>query len=243
MVFRRLVAAAVFAVVLLGLAAPASAASGPDAGAESRFVALANGARSANGLGGLAVSGDLTELARQHSIEMANSGSIYHSSNLGGRVSGWSAIAENVGKGPDPDFVHNLFMNSAGHRANILDGRFSQIGVGVAWNGNTLYVTEIFRQPSGAAPAPAPAPVRAAAPAPAPRKVAPPPPPPPPPPTTTTTAKPTTTTEKRTTETSFATEQASTSSTTGPLLVRVLGFGLIGTGVAASRLVRRRIRY
>jgi hypothetical protein len=246
---RRLLALVAFALSLVAMAAPAHAASGPDAGAEARFVSLTNGARAGAGLGGLAVSDDLVALARQHSIEMANSGSIYHTSDLGSRVGGWTTIAENVGRGSNPDVVHNALMSSAPHRANILDARFSQIGVGVAWNGPTLYVTEIFRQPSGARPAPAPAPRKVAA-APRPVAVAPPPPPPPLPslpalpalPTTTTTAPPSTTTTAKPAPTHVVlASRASTSSwPTGPFVMTLLGAGLIAGGVKAGRSLRRR---
>ncbi|HEV7686625.1 MAG TPA: CAP domain-containing protein, partial [Acidimicrobiia bacterium] len=87
------------------------------------------------------------------------------------------------------------FMNSPSHRENILDPAFTQLGVGVTFDGSKyLYVAVIFRQPAGAASTPAPAPstpptTRAAA-APKPK----PPTPTTAPPTTTTTHAPTTTT-------------------------------------------------
>jgi uncharacterized protein YkwD len=39
--------------------------------------------------------------------------------------------------------IHQAWMNSPGHRANIL-GDFSAIGIGVACNGGALYATEDF---------------------------------------------------------------------------------------------------
>jgi uncharacterized protein YkwD len=39
-------------------------------------------------------------------------------------------------------------MNSAPHRANILNSRVGQVGVGVVSAGGLLWITEIFRQHS-----------------------------------------------------------------------------------------------
>ena len=40
-------------------------------------------------------------------------------------------------------------MRSAPHRANILNQRMRQVGVGVVFAGGRLWVTEVFRQPAG----------------------------------------------------------------------------------------------
>jgi hypothetical protein len=47
-------------------------------------------------------------------------------------------------------------MNSAPHRANILDKRFTEVGVGVVVADGTIWVSEVFRRPATAAAAPAP---------------------------------------------------------------------------------------
>jgi peptidoglycan hydrolase-like protein with peptidoglycan-binding domain len=58
-------------------------------------------------------------------------------------------------------------MNSAGHRANVISARFSQVGIGSATSQDgRLWVVEVFRAPAAAparqaAPAPAPAPAAA----------------------------------------------------------------------------------
>jgi hypothetical protein len=85
----------------------------------------------------------------------------------------WAWAGENIGwnSGLDdaysPVRVHEAFMSSPGHRANVLDGRFTHAGVGAAaaegkmFQGsvqNTRMYTELFLQPAGGgAPAPAPA--------------------------------------------------------------------------------------
>jgi hypothetical protein len=167
------------------------------------FTAMTNADRAANRLRALSPAADLQSLAQQRADQMARSGQLAHTQNLGSKVSGWQRLGENVGRGPALQDIETAFMNSPTHRENILDPSFTQIGVGVTFDGGKyFYVAVIFRQPSGAAPAstPAPAPAPRPAPAPVPRAAAAPKPAPKPvttttrPPTTTTTEAPTTTT-------------------------------------------------
>lgn len=131
-------------------AGPALAGTG-DPVSESTLVSLTNGSRTASGLPALRSVVDLTNVARGWANWMADHGSLQHNPNLAGQVQGWYVLAENVGySGRDATTLHNAFMNSAGHRANILDGRVSQVGIGAARDGSgTLWVAEVFRQPDG----------------------------------------------------------------------------------------------
>ena len=53
------------------------------------------------------------------------------------------AVGENVGEGPTVTDIHNAFMNSPEHKANILDHDFTQVGVGVSVDKNgIIWVTE-----------------------------------------------------------------------------------------------------
>jgi uncharacterized protein YkwD len=87
----------------------------------------------------------LTRLARRHSRAMAAEGTIFHS-DLGDTVSGlsWSIAGENVGMGPSIRGLHNAFMESPGHRANVLERRYRRVGVGVVRSDRTIYVTVLF---------------------------------------------------------------------------------------------------
>jgi hypothetical protein len=174
--------------------------TGPASASEGCFTSKINAARGS--LGPLATDGTLVTIARRHSQRMANSGSIYHNSNLAKEVPpGWKSLGENVGMGPTCDDIHQAFMNSASHRANILDPDFNFVGVGVVVAGDgTIFVTEVFMQKEASQPAQnAPAPTKSStakpaapraparpraepAPAPAPAPVEAPAPPPPPPP-------------------------------------------------------------
>lgn len=57
----------------------------------------------------------------------------------------WMNIGENIAKGQrNPKEVVAGWMNSPGHRANILNEKFNQIGVGVVKSGGTYYWTQMF---------------------------------------------------------------------------------------------------
>jgi hypothetical protein len=141
-----LVLAAATALTVSALvAAPAASAST----AESALVTKINAARAAAGLPAVSVRADLVAAARRHSGAMAGRNELYHSSLSG--ICCFRALAENVGFGATPTVVHVAFMGSSGHRANILNPAMRHVGVGVVSSGGQLWVTEIFRAPSGAA--------------------------------------------------------------------------------------------
>ena len=116
--------------------------------AESALVSKINAARTSRGLAPLTVSSDLTSYARGHSTAMQRQRTLFHTSNWSA-ICCWRAIAENVGTGTSVTQVASLFMSSSAHRANILDSRMRQVGVGVTSSNGILWVTEIFRQPRG----------------------------------------------------------------------------------------------
>lgn len=130
------------ALALMGLGISA----GADAGTEAAFLSKINASRSAAGLAPLKMSGSLSSYARGHSGKMADAGEIYHSTSgqlSSAAGSGWTKIGENVGKGPSVDSLHTAFMNSSGHKANILGG-YDTAGVGVALKDGYIYVTVVF---------------------------------------------------------------------------------------------------
>ena len=121
--------------------------------AESSFLSLTNGERSSRGVKKLALAGDLTSIARQHSARMAADGKIYHNSSLGSQVGGnWKMLGENVGKGPSVKSIHNAFMASTAHRVHILDPRFDQVGIGTVTKDDVIYVTEVFADRTASKP-------------------------------------------------------------------------------------------
>jgi hypothetical protein len=134
------------AVMTVGLALPAQA------GTEGAFLSKINASRSAAGLAPVSVHSDLVPDARAHSAEMMAAGEIYHTSPLSAVASGWEALAENVGAGPSVDSLHTAFMNSSGHRRNIL-GDYNYVGIGVSQSDSgQLWVTVIFMRKGAPAP-------------------------------------------------------------------------------------------
>ncbi len=128
------------ATVSLGLSA------GADSASEAGFLAKINASRSANGLAPLSVDGGLRNHARVHTQDMMDAGNIYHSTSAELKAaagSGWSKLGENVGRGGTVDSLHTAFMNSAGHKANIL-GDYNYAGIGTGTLEGVLYVTVVF---------------------------------------------------------------------------------------------------
>jgi uncharacterized protein YkwD len=128
-------------------------ATGRD-GLESEVARLVNVQRALDGCDvPLTVDGRLGAAARKHSEDMAAKDYFSHTSQDGtefaDRISRenyvWRAAGENIAKGQrTPAEVMNSWMNSSGHRANILNCSFRDIGVGVAYQGNTLIWTQDF---------------------------------------------------------------------------------------------------
>ena len=80
---------------------------------------------------------------------MAARNTLQHNPNLTSQVHGWRWVGENVGYGPDWRRVQVAFMNSPAHRSNILDRDYSQIGIGVVVRNGRVWITQVFRSPSG----------------------------------------------------------------------------------------------
>lgn len=166
------VAVAAFAASTALAAAPAFASPAGD------LAAATNQARAAAGLPALSLSGDLTAVAQAWAQHLAAANSLSHNPALASQVSNWTVLGENVGMAGDIPSVQKAFMASAHHRDNILDPRYTQMGVGAATSTypscgcQVLWVVVDFRRPASTpAPAnPAPAPAR---PAPAPARPAP----------------------------------------------------------------------
>jgi len=107
--------------------------------AEDQVLALVNVQRLANGCTALSYSGPLTVLAQNFSAEMATRNFFDHTDPDG--KTPWDRAAalgitdlggENIAMGQQtPADVMTAWMNSAGHRANILNCAYHSLGVGV----------------------------------------------------------------------------------------------------------------
>jgi len=114
--------------------------------AEKVFKKKINRARLAVGQRRLKLDPELGKVARVHAKAMARKGTIFHqsSSQLGSRVTRWSSLGENVGVGSTVKSLHRAFMNSVGHKANVLYPGFRNVGVGTVRKNGRLYVTVVF---------------------------------------------------------------------------------------------------
>jgi uncharacterized protein YkwD len=114
------------------------------------LYSMVNADRGRVGLGPLGWNNELGGLAQNWSNQMAASGSMSHQ-NLGAILNSpgfgqFSGLGENVISGwcgMSAGEIHQAWMNSALHRANIL-GNFGAIGIGIACNGSSLFATEDF---------------------------------------------------------------------------------------------------
>lgn len=111
---------------------------------EQQFVDLINAERTAVGAKPLVVVGELVVGAREQAAKMAAAGEIFHNQDLGSLIDGWALLGENVGMGGDVESLHRAFMNSKGHRDNLLNPAYDGIGVGVVWADGLPYVSEVF---------------------------------------------------------------------------------------------------
>ncbi len=118
---------------------------------ENEIVRLVNEIRDQNGLKELTYDWELSRVARYKSQDMKDNRYFSHTSPVYGspfemiRNFGISyrSAGENIAKGyATPQAVVNAWMNSAGHRANILNTSFTRIGVGYVASGN--YWTQMF---------------------------------------------------------------------------------------------------
>jgi uncharacterized protein YkwD len=126
------------------------AATAPSASAttvESTFIAKLNYARVSRDIPRLHTRAILTQVAREQANRMADRNTLYHNPRLTSDVPHWRWVGENVGYGPDAITVHVAFMQSPGHRANILDRDYTQVGVGAVVRDGRVWVAEVFRRP------------------------------------------------------------------------------------------------
>jgi uncharacterized protein YkwD len=113
-------------------------------GAERTMAKKVNNARGSHGLVKLKLDPEMSKIARSHSKTMAKKASLYHTKNLGSKVTNWKSLGENVGYGSTVKQLHNLFMGSSGHRDNILKASYRHVGVGSTRKDGTLWITVIF---------------------------------------------------------------------------------------------------
>lgn len=159
---KKIVFAALAAAALTGAASavhldrPVQGSSSVSAGiqsssAASEVVRLTNSARSQNGYAALVEDGALSEAAAVRAREIARSfshtrpsGASFSSALSESGVS-YLRAGENIASGQkSASEVVNAWMNSPGHRANILNSSYSRIGSASVNIDGTLYWVQLF---------------------------------------------------------------------------------------------------
>jgi len=129
-------------------AAPTVAVALPSpAQAEDQFLTLLNQQRASAGLAALTRDPGLDQVARSWSTQMNQDNLLHHRPDLAAQIANvepkWQRGGENVGTGGDIQQLHNAFVASPGHYANIV-GTWNRVGVGVVINGPRIWVTFNF---------------------------------------------------------------------------------------------------
>lgn len=118
---------------------------------ENEVIRLVNEIRVKNGLNALEADWELSRVARYKSQDMKDNNYFSHTSPVYGSPFemikhfglSYKSAGENIAKGQtSPQAVVNAWMNSSGHRANILNKSYTKIGVGYVKSGN--YWTQMF---------------------------------------------------------------------------------------------------
>jgi uncharacterized YkwD family protein len=118
---------------------------------EQRVIELTNQERRNNGLADLQADAALSNVAREKSRDMQENNYFSHTSPTYGSPFdmirdfdiSYNSAGENIAQGQrSPEEVVQAWMNSEGHRANIMNGDYTHIGVGYNESGN--YWTQMF---------------------------------------------------------------------------------------------------
>lgn len=120
------------------------------------LLTLVNAERQRAGVAPLRLNDKLATAAQRHAEDMAATRNLSHQGSDGSTMRsridatgyGWMAIGENVAMGQtSPEAVMRSWMNSAGHRRNILNPNFQELGVGYAEGGGRPYWVQVFAKP------------------------------------------------------------------------------------------------
>lgn len=173
---RRLLGALVLGSALTtAVVTPPPAAAYPDAPnrvaidgtCEGELHRLHDEARAQAGRPALREDPAFDQVARAWAFRQARAGTMAHNPDyvrqISAKVPDWRRITENVGYAPTPVRLHTAYMNSSGHRANILDSGVQRIGVGCVRDANgRLWSTVNFVGAGSSIPDRRPTPFRSA---------------------------------------------------------------------------------
>ncbi len=132
-------------------AAPATAGQGGERGS---LASMVNNLRAQNGLSGLQRDGTLDSVAQNWAQWMASNQTLQHNPNYRSQIGGgWSSSGENIvrntgarnwSSGDITSWMFNWWANSSVHRANMLNGKYTHVGVGYAMGNGGPYAVLVF---------------------------------------------------------------------------------------------------
>jgi uncharacterized protein YkwD len=126
---------------------------------QEQLLSRVNAARATAGVAPLTLNASLNRAAQDYAALMAATGCFAHDCppepNFARRAeaagyTGWRTLGENIAYGQrTADEVHDAWMNSSGHRANILNPSFREFGAGLAYSasGRAYWVEEFGARP------------------------------------------------------------------------------------------------
>jgi uncharacterized protein YkwD len=145
---RTLISLTLVAAFAAGTVSAASAGSLPRRAKTLRneMFQLVNNSRRHHGVKPLNLCWGVSRDAWDHSKRMARRHSVFHTTDLWSVVRRYrpSTWGENVGMAGTLKRMERMFMGSAPHRVNILNGRFHHIGVGAVRSNGRVWVTLDF---------------------------------------------------------------------------------------------------
>jgi len=149
--FLRLFLAATFLFFLAPIVRAQSVPL-PENDSERQLFEALNRERAAHSLQALQWDHSLFKAARLHALRMVNLNQLEHQlpnePNLEERLAAagarFSVIAENIAVGPNPNTIHSGWMDSPGHRKNILDARLNSVGIAVVRGTGGLFAVQDF---------------------------------------------------------------------------------------------------
>lgn len=126
-------------VGLLGLNAAAQQGTSPQPAKAEQLFAMANATRAQQGRGRLVWDQALADAAMKHCMRMVVEGPLSHryggepdlSSRAADAGAHFSLIEENIAIGPYPGSIHQGWLESPGHRENLLNPEIDRVGIAV----------------------------------------------------------------------------------------------------------------
>lgn len=114
--------------------------------AEAAILASTNQLRAGEGKAPLTRNAAIDRVAESWATYMATTGDFRHNPDYSRQIpAGWRTAGENIAMNSfDPVHLYTQWQNSPGHRANMVNPAFNQIGIGVVEHNGSYYGVQVF---------------------------------------------------------------------------------------------------